>query len=95
LRKYLLKGERFGVMPLFKRDRLLVINGWDETFIGWGAEDQDLIERYLIDTQSLCRCPDLVYLHLKHGTSDGWNCETLTPKNRAHYYRKQQTNLSN
>jgi predicted glycosyltransferase involved in capsule biosynthesis len=92
LRKYLLKGERFGVMPLFRRDRLLAINGWDETFIGWGAEDQDLIERYLMPQQSLCRCPDLVYLHLKHGASDGWNCETLTAKNRAHYYCKQQEN---
>ena len=48
LRKYLLKGEQFGVMPLLWRDRLLSIQGWDETYIGWGAEDQDLIERYLI-----------------------------------------------
>jgi hypothetical protein len=90
LRKYLLKGERFGVMPLFRRDRLIAINGWDETFVGWGAEDQDLIERYLTPEQGLCRCPELVYLHLKHGAADGWNCETLTTQNRAHYYHAQQ-----
>lgn len=91
LRKYLLEAERFGVMPLFKRDRLLAIGGWDETFIGWGAEDQDVIERYLQAHQSLCRCPDLVYLHLKHQQAVGWNCEQLTASNRNHYYRKHRS----
>lgn len=86
LRKYLLKGERFGVMPLFWRDRLQAIQGWDETYIGWGAEDQDLTERYLADGRSLCRCPDLTYLHLNHGDAEGWNCSDLTQKNREYYY---------
>ena len=88
LRKYLLKAERFGVMPLFCRDRLLAIGGWDEAFVGWGAEDQDVIERYLQVHQSLCRCPDLVYLHLQHRPAKGWNCEQLTAQNRDRYYRK-------
>ncbi len=87
LRKHLLKGERFGVMPLFRRDRLLSIGGWDEAFIGWGAEDQDVIERYLTPEQTLCRCHELTYLHLKHGEASNWNCETLTARNRAYYYR--------
>lgn len=86
LRKHLLKGERFGVMPLFWRDRLLSIGGWDETFIGWGAEDQDMIERYLTPEQTLCRCHELIYLHLKHGEASGWNCKTLTARNRDYYY---------
>ncbi|MFK8186086.1 MAG: glycosyltransferase family 2 protein [Phormidesmis sp.] len=86
LRKYLLKGERFGVMPLFWRDRLQAIHGWDEAYIGWGAEDQDLMERYLADERSLCRCPDLTYLHLKHGPAPGWNTDALIQKNRAYYY---------
>ncbi|MEM6451450.1 MAG: galactosyltransferase-related protein [Cyanobacteria bacterium P01_D01_bin.105] len=96
LRKYLLKGERFGVMPLFWRDRLQAIHGWDEAFIGWGAEDQDLIERYLADREngadrrSLCRCPDLTYLHLKHEPAADWNSEALTQKNRAYYYATKQ-----
>ncbi len=87
LRKHLLKGERFGMMPLFERDRLLCIGGWDEAFVGWGAEDQDVIERYLTPEQTLCRCHELTYLHLKHSDAAGWNCETLTARNRAHYYR--------
>lgn len=90
LRKYLLKAERFGVMPLFARDRLFAIGGWDETYIGWGAEDQDVIERYLQAHQSLCRCPNLLYLHLKHQQAEGWNCKELTAKNRDYYYRKHR-----
>ena len=50
----------------FKRDRLLAINGWDEKFIGWGGEDRDIIERYLIDAQFLARFPEFIYLHLPH-----------------------------
>ena len=90
LRKYLLKAERFGVMPLFWRDRLQAIQGWDEAYVGWGAEDQDLIERYLADGRSLCRCPDLTYLHLNHSATEGWNCADLTEKNRAYYYQRRR-----
>lgn len=93
LRKYLLKGERFGVMPLLARDRLLEIGGWDEAFVGWGGEDQDLIERYLKPEQGLCRCHELLYLHLNHSPAAGWNEKTLTEKNRIHYYKNQQNRL--
>ncbi len=90
LRKHLLQGERFGVMPLFERDRLLALGGWDETFLGWGAEDQDLIERYLQAGLALSRCPELVYLHLHHGPAPDWNIADLTAQNRAYYYAKQR-----
>jgi hypothetical protein len=90
LRKYLLNGERFGIMPMFSRDRLLAIGGWDETYIGWGAEDQDLIERYLTPEQTLCRCHELTYLHLHHDPAPGWNDDQLTAQNRAYYYRTRQ-----
>lgn len=89
LRKQLLKGERFGVMPLFRRDRLLAIQGWDETFVGWGAEDQDLIERYLTPETALCRCLELIYLHLQHGPAVDWNTPILTERNRAYYYSRR------
>lgn len=89
LRKHLLHKERFGVMPLFERQQLLKIGGWDETFVGWGAEDQDLIERYLSMGQSLCRCPDLLYLHLDHAPISDWNSVTLMEQNRQYYYNKQ------
>jgi hypothetical protein len=90
LRKQLLQGERFGVMPLFERARLLAIGGWDETFIGWGAEDQDVIERYLAPGQTLCRVAELVYLHLQHESTPNWNSPLLTEQNREYYYRMQQ-----
>jgi hypothetical protein len=90
LRKHLMGGEKFGVMPFFNRQRLLSLQGWDETFIGWGAEDQDLIERYLGTGVSLCRSPHLVYLHLQHGADPQW-CEAETVvANRRHYYQKQR-----
>lgn len=88
LRKHLLGGERFGVMPLFWRDRLQTLGGWDEAFVGWGAEDQALIEHYLTPQQALCRCPELIYLHLHHGPAAGWNEPDLTQKNRDYYYRR-------
>jgi hypothetical protein len=86
LYKHLTRAERFGVVPFFQRQRLEQIGGWDEQFIGWGGEDQDLIERY---HQTLCRCPDLVYLHLHHNPQPDWNEAQLTDQNRQHYYAKR------
>jgi hypothetical protein len=94
LYKHLIHGERFGVLPMFKRDRLLSIGGWDETFVGWGAEDQDLIERYLQDDLFLCRCPNLVYLHLHHDPQLKWHESSLIEKNRAYYYHKKAQRLT-
>ncbi|MGC9502685.1 glycosyltransferase family 2 protein [Baaleninema sp.] len=88
--KHLLRGERFGVLPMFDRRRLWEIGGWDEAFVGWGAEDQDLIERYLEDGRSLCRCPDLLYLHLSHPPTLQWRDAESSQRNRQHYYRKMQ-----
>ncbi len=77
-------------MPLFRHDRLLSVDGWDEAFIGWGAEDQDMIERYLSTDQALCRCPELTYLHLRHKPADDWNSTKWTERNRAHYYSRRR-----
>lgn len=89
LYKHLLKNERFGTLPFFERQRLLEIQGWDENFIGWGAEDQDLIERYLETSRYLCRSPHLVYLHLHHEPEFQWREETNIIANRQKYYQKQ------
>lgn len=89
LRKHLLHGEKFGVMPFFQRQRLLAISGWDEAFVGWGAEDQDLIERYLGKTRSLCRSPELVYLHLHHEAEPHWREAEIVAANRKTYYQKR------
>lgn len=88
--KHLLRHEKFGVVPFFRRDRLIEINGWDERFIGWGAEDQDIIERYLQADDTLCRCPELLYLHLFHCRDLHWSEPSLVEQNRHHYYTKSR-----
>jgi predicted glycosyltransferase involved in capsule biosynthesis len=86
--KHLTRHEKFGVVPFFRRDRLVEIGGWDEHFVGWGAEDQDLIERYLQTGYMLCRCPELLYLHLFHGRDPDWSESQLVEQNRRYYYTK-------
>jgi hypothetical protein len=93
LRKHLLQGEKFGVMPFFQRQHLQAIHGWDEAFVGWGAEDQDLIERYLGTTGLLCRSPQLVYLHLHHEADPQWREETCVEANRQLYYQKRALHI--
>ncbi|MBP0016934.1 MAG: hypothetical protein J7647_05170 [Cyanobacteria bacterium SBLK] len=88
--KQLLHRERFGVLPFFQRDRLLEIGGWDENFLGWGGEDQDIIERYLADGRYFCRSPELIYLHLFHEKTQQWNETEVIDKNRQYYYQKRQ-----
>ncbi len=91
LRKHLIQGEKFGVLPYFQRQCLLDICGWDEAYVGWGAEDQDLIERYLAASHSyLLRSPQLVYLHLHHDADPDWREEATIAANRRHYYSKAQ-----
>lgn len=89
--KHLVRGERFGVVPFFRRDRLTQIGGWDEVFVGWGGEDQDIIERYLGRDYHLCRCPDLVYLHLWHDRDPQWMEPHFIEQNRHHYYTSRQS----
>lgn len=88
--KHLLRRERFGVVPFFNRERLIKIGGWDEEFVGWGGEDQDIIERYLLDKKYFCRSPELVYLHLHHERNQQWHEASLVEQNRSHYYAKMQ-----
>jgi hypothetical protein len=86
--KHLVRHEKFGVLPFFRRDRLHEIGGWDEQFVGWGGEDQDVIERYLNAGHHLCRCPELVYLHLFHDSNPDWSDPDIIAQNRQHYYSK-------
>lgn len=87
--KHLVANERFGVLPLFATERLQKIGGWDETFLGWGAEDQDVIERYLGNDLCLCRVPELVYLHLAHPYPPDWYSSEGVERNRRYYYSKR------
>lgn len=85
--KQLMRGERFMVCPAFRRLELLSIGGWDENFLGWGCEDQDVLERYCNSTMNVCaRSRDLLYLHFDHAFQAGWNDPDLVKSNRDHYY---------
>ncbi len=88
--KHLTQQERFGVLPLFQSQRLIEIGGWDERFIGWGAEDQDIIERYLGEDRYFCRSPELIYIHLAHPPDNNWSESYWIEQNRQHYYTKRQ-----
>jgi len=89
--KHLIRRERFGVLPLFQRQRLMEVGGWDETFIGWGAEDQDIVERYLGEDRYFCRSPELIYIHLAHPPDNNWSEYRWVEQNRQHYYTKRQS----
>lgn len=84
--KYLLAGERFGVMPLFSLAVFRELGGYDEQFAGWGAEDQDLFERYCGTGATPVRCHDLLYLHMPHGEDADWKEPELTVRNREYFY---------
>jgi predicted glycosyltransferase involved in capsule biosynthesis len=84
----LLNGHRFGQTPFFKKSIVDDLKGWDEKFVGWGGEDQDIIHRYLGKSRHLMISPDLVYLHLKHDYVTDWNDFEMTRKNREYLYQK-------
>ncbi|HYE55009.1 MAG TPA: galactosyltransferase-related protein [Chitinophagaceae bacterium] len=95
LKMQLIDGQRFGVLPFFNRKRMLDIGGWDERFEGWGGEDQDLIERYLDNSRYLLKCPDLLYIHLKHSSDTaGWNDQLLTQQNTQLYHAKREKQIN-
>lgn len=89
-RLHLVHGYRFGISPIFERSRLAAIGGWDEEYRGWGAEDQDLIDRYLASGTSFVRSPDLVYLHLHHDATAGWNDLRYVVANRDRYNERRR-----
>jgi predicted glycosyltransferase involved in capsule biosynthesis len=88
LKKHLTSFEKFGVLPMFETKLLQQLGGWDENFLGWGGEDQDLIERYSRLGFTLCRVPELVYLHLNHDREPDWYSSEILTRNRSYYYSK-------
>jgi predicted glycosyltransferase involved in capsule biosynthesis len=89
--KQLMQGERFMVCPAYNRLELLSIGGWDEEFVGWGCEDQDVLERYCKSTKRICaRSRDLLYLHFDHCDQNGWNEPELVQANRVRYYSRNR-----
>jgi len=91
LRKHLLYGERFGHVPMFRRTTLESAGGWDEGYLGWGSDDQEVIERYCAASGSVfARSPDFAYLHLFHETVPLWNERELVEANRNRYYKARE-----
>lgn len=91
IRKWLVQKERFGVVPHFRRDTLISLGGWDEGYVGWGAEDQDVLERYLALGVRFMASPDLVYIHLHHPPDPNWSEDHHRSANRAHYREVRRT----
>lgn len=89
IRKMLVKGWRFGINPLLRRDRLEEIGGWSEAYFGWGGEDADLLDRYLAAEHLFCLSPDIVYLHLHHAPAEGWNDADLVNANSARFWNNR------
>lgn len=89
LLKNLITKEKFGVCPFFQKKKLEEINGWNEIYVGWGAEDQDLIERYLKYTDGIIlRSPNILYYHLTHDYEIFWKSQEIIDRNRQLYYKK-------
>jgi hypothetical protein len=86
--KYLLRQDRFGICPFFPRERLLAAGGWDEQYVGWGAEDEDILYR-LGTSLTMVRAYDLLYFHMPHGQEPDWNVPELTAANRLRFSSKR------
>lgn len=85
LKIQLVNQERFGVCPLFERRTLVRLGGWEESFVGWGSEDQDLLDRYLAAGRALVRSPEILYLHLHHPPDPDWSEDECVARNQAAY----------
>lgn len=89
--KYLTSHERFGVNPIYETSKAKAINCFDETFMGWGCEDQDFLERYLeFNKSSLLQSYDLLYIHIKHSHELQWKNNEIIESNRKYYYSKRK-----
>ncbi len=54
---------------IFNRDSVLEINGFNESFVGWGYEETDLIRRVLSQECTLALLSNNRAYHLSHGDS--------------------------
>lgn len=86
LMQRLVEKQKYGVIPFLSRKRLVEIGGWDERFVGWGAEDQEILDRYVTDEMLFMRSEEFVYLHQHHGFEANWREEEFTRKNRELFY---------
>lgn len=93
MQRHLFHQERFGINPAFRREVLQQLGGWDEGYRGWGAEDQDVVDRYLATGPRFARCPQLLYLHLHHEPQADWNEMRFVMTNRERYYSRKRRGI--
>ena len=90
LRENLIDGQRFGVCSCFPARLVDQLGGLFEGYVGWGCEDQDLIERICASGLTLVRSYDLLYFHLPHGHEDGWRDASLIAENRKRFAERRR-----
>lgn len=82
LLEYLLERQRFGVCPCFPAEMFAAVGGVDEGFVGWGCDDQHLIEQVCARGMRLIRLYELLYFHLPHEYEQGWADPDMVEANR-------------
>jgi hypothetical protein len=90
LLKQLIDGERMVIAPMCRRALLERIGGWDENYLGWGAEDQELIERTEREGTLVLRSPSFLYFHLSHTPDADWREPVHAERNRRYYYAARE-----
>lgn len=90
LMQRLVENQKYGVIPFLQNKRLREIGGWNERYIGWGGEDQDMLDRYISEEILLVRSEEFVYLHQHHGFESNWREEEFTRKNREMFYAERK-----
>jgi GT2 family glycosyltransferase len=80
--KYLLCQEKGGVCTCYPAKAFSAVGGLDEDFVGWGPEEQDLMERICDTDLALVRSYDLLYYHLPHDREEEWYDAVLIAANR-------------
>ena len=88
--KYLLCGEKPGVVACYPTSTFIAIGGMDEEFAGWGPDDQNLMERLCDTGLALVRCYDLLYYHLPHEYENQWHEREFVEANRAKFDQKRR-----
>lgn len=80
-------GACFCPVDLFEQ-----VHGFDELYVGWGAEDNDFINRLLSVNAEVIKTPDLEVLHLDHPRTAEQNHVFVT-KNRNRLAQKECGNI--
>jgi hypothetical protein len=93
LRENLVEGQRFGVCPCFPSGLVRGLGGHIEDYLGWGCEDQDLIERACASGLTLVRAYDLLYFHLPHEYESDWRDPALVAANRRRFAERRRANF--